>query len=145
MRRRALIACALAATAVSAVAVSASSGAPEAKRATEKVTIADDYFAPGDAKIKKNSKVKWVWSDENLNTHNVVLTNDRPKGVKKGDFRSSSGAVGSGSPVDGNPPVVGSAGAVVLTVVGPPPLVSTGAPLPALSPAEDDPPSESMP
>lgn len=94
MRRRALIACALAATAVSAVAVSASSGAPEAKRATEKVTIADDYFAPGDAKIKKNSKVKWVWSDENLNTHNVVLTNDRPKGVKKGDFRSSSGAVG---------------------------------------------------
>jgi len=53
--------------------------------------------------------------------------------------------VGSGSPVDSTPPVVGSPGDDVLTVVGPPPLVSMGTPLPALSAAEDDPESVSMP
>ena len=38
--------------------------------------------------------MKWVWSDANTDTHNVVLTNEHPKKVKKSDFRSSSGAVG---------------------------------------------------
>jgi plastocyanin len=94
VRRRALVACALAAAAVSAVAVSASSGSPAAKRATTKVTVADDYFAPTGLKVKRDDKVKWVWSDANTDTHNVVLTNEHPKKVKKSDFRSSSGAVG---------------------------------------------------
>ncbi len=94
MRRRALTACALAAAAVSAVAVPASIGAPEAKRATTNVTVNDDYFAPTDVQVVKGSKVKWVWSEANTNTHDVVLTNVHPNKVKKSDFRSSSGAVG---------------------------------------------------
>lgn len=94
IRRRALIGSVLAAIAASAVAVPASSGSEEGKRATKVVTVADDYFAPTELKITKNSKVKWVWSDANTDTHNVVLTNTHPDGVKKPDFRSSSGAVG---------------------------------------------------
>jgi plastocyanin len=91
--RRILIGCALAAAAVSAVAVPAAVGTAKPSHKTAKVTVNDDYFAPTDLKIKKNSKVKWVWSDLNTNTHNFVLTGKRPKGVKKSDFRSSSGAV----------------------------------------------------
>jgi plastocyanin len=94
VRRRALTGCALAAAAVCAVAVPAAGGAPDAKRATTKVSVNDDYFAPTDLKVVRDSKVKWVWSEANTNTHNVVLTNLKPDKVKKGDFRSSSGAVG---------------------------------------------------
>jgi len=93
LRRRALTASALAAAAVSAVAVPASSGAGESSK-TPVVTVADDYFAPDDVKVPAGSKVKWVWDDVNTDTHNVVVTGTRPDGVKKADFRSSSGAVG---------------------------------------------------
>lgn len=92
--RRTLVGCALAGITAAAVAVPASNGSVEAKRATTVVEVGDDYFAPDALKIKKNSKVRWVWLDANTDTHNVVLTNERPDGVKKADFRSSSGAVG---------------------------------------------------
>ncbi len=92
IRRRRLIACALAATAVSAVAVPAVNGSQQSAK-TAVVSVNDDYFAPTDVTIKKNSKVKWVWSDLNTNTHNVILTGTHPKGVKKSDYRSGSGAV----------------------------------------------------
>lgn len=80
--------------ALCAVAVPASGGAEQSRRATEVVAVGDDYFAPTELEISKNSKVKWVWDDANTNTHNVVLTGTHPKGVKKSDYRSSSGAVG---------------------------------------------------
>jgi len=92
LRRRVLIGLAVAATA-SAVAVPLTSAAPD-KGKTANVTVGDDYFAPTDVTVKKGDKVKWVWSDENTDTHNVVLTSKHPKGVKASDFRSSSGAVG---------------------------------------------------
>ena len=91
-RRRSLIGCALAATALAAVAGPAS--AVKTADKTAKVTVADDYFAPTDVKISKNSKVKWVWASDNTDTHNVKLTSTHPKGVKPSDFSSSSGAVG---------------------------------------------------
>ena len=94
IRRRSLIACALTATALSAVAVPASNGAPQAKRATPNVLVADDYFAPVDVTVKKDSKVKWVWDASNTDTHNVVVTSKRPKGVKASELHSSSGSVG---------------------------------------------------
>ncbi len=93
LRRRGLAACALTAIAVSAVAVPAAGGAGQAAK-TPKVTVADDYFAPDDVKVPKNGKVKFVWDDLNTDTHNVVLGDKRPKGVKANDFRSPSGAVG---------------------------------------------------
>jgi plastocyanin len=93
MRRRIMLSAAVAAVALAAV-VPLTAAAPEVRSKTTQVTVADDYFAPTDLKIKKGSKVKWVWSDENLDTHDVVLTGTHPKKVKKSDFRSSSGAVG---------------------------------------------------
>lgn len=92
LRRRVLIGLAVAATA-SAVAVPLTSAASEQSK-TSTITVGDDYFAPTDVTVKKGSKVKWVWSDENTDTHNVVLTSKHPKGVKASDFRSSSGAIG---------------------------------------------------
>ena len=94
LRGRALLGCGLAAIAATAFAAPASSDSPEAKRATPVVTVADDYFAPVDVKVKKGSKVKWVWDADNTNTHDVQVTSKRPDGVKSSDFKSSSGAVG---------------------------------------------------
>jgi plastocyanin len=94
MRRRIMIGAAVAAIA-SAVAVPLTTASPGAKSSkTTQISVADDYFAPTDLKIKKNDKVKWVWSNENLDTHNVVLTGEHPKKVAKKDFKSSSGAIG---------------------------------------------------
>ena len=58
------------------------------------MTVADDFYAPEEVKIKKGSRVKWNWEEFNLNTHNVVLTNERPKGIKRKDFRSADGSIG---------------------------------------------------
>ena len=88
-----MLGCGLAAIACGAIAVPASSGAGGTNK-TPVVTVADDFFAPDNVKVAKGSKVKWVWDSLNTDTHNVVVTNRRPDGVKKGDFRSQSGAVG---------------------------------------------------
>jgi len=101
LRARALIGAAVAATALGAAAVPALGGT-QAKRATTNVTVADDYFAcgkctgtvPVNLNVKKNDKVKWVWSDANTQTHNVKLTKG-PKGIKPKDFSSGSYAVGA--------------------------------------------------
>jgi plastocyanin len=92
--RRGLTGCALAAVAAAVAAVPAIGGAVEDKRGTPVVTVGDDYFAPVDVAVKKDSKVKWVWDSDNLDSHDVVLTSEHPNGVKAKDFRSSSGAVG---------------------------------------------------
>jgi plastocyanin len=83
----------VATTAFVAVASGSDAGGRQAHRATPVVTVADDYYAPVNVKIKKNQKVKFKWDDFNYNTHNVTLTGTKPNGVKKGDFKSSSGAI----------------------------------------------------
>ncbi len=57
--------------------------ATSAGAATKRVTVADDFFAPVELKVKKNDKIKWAWDASNTNTHNVTMK-DGPKGVKKG-------------------------------------------------------------
>ncbi|MET0128659.1 MAG: hypothetical protein ABW249_08715, partial [Solirubrobacterales bacterium] len=69
LRRRGIqtwAAAGLAAIALGAVAVPAT-GSGQADK-TVKVTVADDFFAPTDLKLKKNSSVKWVWDSSNTNT-----------------------------------------------------------------------------
>ena len=72
--------------------------------AIPKVGVFDDYYSPTKLEVKKNTKVKFKWDDENLNPHNVVMKNG-PKGVKKskkpcakGDVtkcnRSAAGSIG---------------------------------------------------
>jgi plastocyanin len=93
MKRKTLIVLALAACVACAAIVAASSGAARPSNKTATVTVADDYFAPEAVKIKKGSKVKYIWSDANLDSHNVHLQK-APKGVKKKDFRSVTGTIG---------------------------------------------------
>jgi plastocyanin len=91
---RALTAGALTTIALGAIVVPGVVGADERQQSkTVNVDVADDYFAPSSMKVKKGTKVKWVWNDSNTNTHNVVLTSKHPNGVKASDFRSGSGAV----------------------------------------------------
>lgn len=92
LRRKALVGV-VAVTAL-AVAVPGASGGAASKPKTPKITVADDYFAPTEVSVKVGGKVQWIWDDMNLDTHDVVLTKDHPKGVKARDFRSSSGAIG---------------------------------------------------
>jgi plastocyanin len=102
MRRQALICAAIAATVVTVVAMPAFGGT-EAKRSTTNVTVGDDYYScskctgtvPVKLKVKKNAKVKWVWSSANTDTHNVKLTSKHPEGVKPKDFTSGDYAVGA--------------------------------------------------
>jgi plastocyanin len=85
---------ALATVVIAASAAVAAAGVGSAgpyKRATTTVSVEDDFFSPDRVEIKKRSKVKWVWSEFNGNTHNVVLKKS-PKGIKKGDFKSRSAA-----------------------------------------------------
>jgi plastocyanin len=90
MTRRLLIA----ALAACALAVPATIGVANAAHfKTVHVTVADDYFSPTAVKIKSGSKVSWEWSDANLDSHNVRLQKG-PKGVKKKDFKSATGAIG---------------------------------------------------
>jgi plastocyanin len=94
LRPRFLRRASIAALAACAVAVPAAVAAPDAmQRKTVHVTVADDYFSPTSVKIKKGSRVSYDWSDANVDTHNVKLTKG-PKGVKKGNFKSASGAIG---------------------------------------------------
>ena len=90
--RSTLIAALVATSAFAGVAAASDRVAP-AERKTVTVTVADDYYAPTSVKIKKGSKVKWVWDDFNFNTHDVVLTGTKPDGVKKDDFKSRSAAI----------------------------------------------------
>ena len=63
----------------------ATAGTTQVDRAgtTERVKVLDDYYSPVNLKIKKNDRVKYAWSDNNINTHNVTLAKG-PKGVKRG-------------------------------------------------------------
>jgi plastocyanin len=93
---RKILTTAIAAAALLAVAaplsgvVSASSPRPPKPKI---VTVGDDYYAPVSVKIHRGVRVRWKWLMENFNTHNVVLSTG-PRGVKKREFRSSSGAYG---------------------------------------------------
>ena len=93
VRRRVPIVVALAACATCAAIVVASSGAAAPAKKTAHVTVADDYYSPTTVKIKKGSKVSYDWSDANVDSHNVHLQKG-PKGVKKNDFKSATGAIG---------------------------------------------------
>jgi plastocyanin len=90
-RRATILVLALAALAAAMIALPAVGGATgDAKRATKTTHVEDDFFDPDELKIHKGDKVKWVWSDTNTQTHNVLLGSTHPKGVKSRDFRSGS-------------------------------------------------------
>ena len=95
MRRRIVIGAAMAAIA-SAVAVPLTAAAPDVQSAkTTQVTVADDYFAPTDLKIKQERQGQvGVVGREHSTPTTSCSPSEHPKKVKKKDFKSSSGAVG---------------------------------------------------
>ena len=84
---------AVACMAAAALPVTGSS-ADTAQRGTAKIVrVADDYFAPVMMRVVPNRLIRWVWSMDNTNTHNVVLKT-APPGVAKRKFRSANGSIG---------------------------------------------------
>jgi plastocyanin len=57
------------------------------------VSVHDDYYSVAKLRIKRGAKVKFTWSRQNFDSHNVTLISG-PKGVKLGKFRSATGATG---------------------------------------------------
>jgi plastocyanin len=61
--------------------------------AAKTIKVGDDFFSPTSVKVKKGDKVKFKWLSSNGNPHNATLEKG-PKGVKKRDFKSATGAIG---------------------------------------------------
>ena len=96
MRRTRLWGMLVAVACLAAAALPATgSSAPTADRAGSPkiIKVADDYFAPPFTRVVPNRMVKWVWSLDNTNTHNVRLKS-APAGVDKSKFRSANGSIG---------------------------------------------------
>ncbi len=94
-RARHLTAVLLAAGVGAAFFVAPASGGPTAGKAAKVKTVGvyDDYFAPADLKIGKNTSVRWVWDQFNGESHNVRLAK-HPAGVKPKQFKSGTGTFG---------------------------------------------------
>lgn len=76
-----------------ALALPGASATAMAKPQTKKVTVNDFYFGPSSVTIKKNDKIKWVWSAFNSAPHDVHLKQG-PKGLKnKGTYSTKTTAV----------------------------------------------------
>jgi plastocyanin len=57
------------------------------------VSVADFYFGPSKATIKKGGSIKWVWAATNTEPHDVHLKKG-PKGLKKaGTYSTKTTAV----------------------------------------------------
>lgn len=61
------------------------------KSVTKTVKVVDDYYSPSKLTIKVGDKVRFVWSDDNISTHNVTLVKG-PKGVKRKQYSSLDGS-----------------------------------------------------
>jgi plastocyanin len=86
--------------AATAAVSTASAGEGPAAAAAKKrkrpviVKVADDYFAPVRVRIRRGRRVRWFWSRQNFDSHNVRLTRVHPRGVRRRRFRSVTGTFG---------------------------------------------------
>lgn len=70
--------------------------ASSSKKKTSKIktiTVADDYFSVTRLTIKEGQEIKWVWSRQNFDSHNVTLISG-PKKVSHKKFTSATGVFG---------------------------------------------------
>jgi plastocyanin len=93
VRRRTTAPLVLLALGACALAPAAMAGGGTPAKKTYNVKVRDDYYSPIKQKIKKGDSVKWAWGNINIDSHDVTLKKG-PKGVKRADFRSISGAIG---------------------------------------------------
>ncbi len=50
--------------------------------ATKTVKVADNFYSPKKLSVPKDTTIKWKWSNQNADSHDVYL-NKKPKGVKR--------------------------------------------------------------
>jgi plastocyanin len=89
------------AIAIAALALGVGAGVIPAAASTKKkpapkvktITVADDYFSLAKLTVKEGQKIKWVWSRDNYDSHNVTLLSG-PKGVNHRKFTSATGLTG---------------------------------------------------
>lgn len=60
---------------------------------SKRVRVGDDYFSPARLTVRKCTKVRWKWEAANIHADNVTLVRG-PRGVRKRDFSSITGAFG---------------------------------------------------
>ena len=79
MSGRRIVPAACAAAVALLCAAPAVAGGPKPKR----VEVADNYYLPDKLTVKKDTKVRWVWpEDEAIDVHDVKLKKG-PKGVRR--------------------------------------------------------------
>ena len=61
---------------------------------TKTITVGDDFFTPTKFSIKKNTIVKWVWSAQNVDDHQVAQA-DRHFEPKSSGFQSKEQSTGA--------------------------------------------------
>ncbi len=75
------------------IPAAANPGKHSSKRKVKTITVADDYFSVARLTVKKGQKIRWVWSKQNFDSHNVTLLSG-PKGVGHREFTSATGVSG---------------------------------------------------
>lgn len=94
LRRSVLVTAALAiGVGVGVIPAAASTTKKKPTSKVKTITVADDYFSIAKLTIKEGQEVKWVWSKQNFDSHNVTLISG-PKGVNHRKFTSATAPFG---------------------------------------------------
>lgn len=78
---------------VGVIPAAASAGKRASTARVKTITVADNYFSLMRLKVKRGQTVRWVWSRNNEDSHNVTLLSG-PKGASKLEFSSANGISG---------------------------------------------------
>jgi plastocyanin len=75
------------------IPAAATAGKASSKPKIKTITVADDYFSLVKLTVKEGQEIKWVWSKQNFDSHNVTLVSG-PKKVNHRKFTSATGVSG---------------------------------------------------
>jgi plastocyanin len=84
---------AVAAAAVPIASSAATDHAAAAKPKIKTIEVKDDVYSVAKLTVTEGQEIKWVWSKDNLDSHNVTLIKG-PKGVKFSKYTSATGTYG---------------------------------------------------
>jgi plastocyanin len=92
-RRVALVAAALLLGVGAGVVPAAASSGKKKTSKIKTITVADDYYSLTRLTVKEGQEIKWVWSKQNFDSHNVTLLGG-PKGINHRKYTSATGVFG---------------------------------------------------
>jgi plastocyanin len=76
-----------------AVPAQAGTAAHTAKAQRKSVKVLDNYYSPGKLTVPRNSAVRFVWTNQTADIHDVALVSG-PRGVRKSQFTSDAAGPG---------------------------------------------------